>query len=505
MLLAKTDQIRAIEEEAVREQGLDLGELMERAGTAVAEEAAAMLAPGGRVVVFCGGGNNGGDGFVAARRLARKNYAVEVVMLAEPAELTGPAAAAFQSIAATGTIAKTSFDAGQTVPPADLLIDAVLGFGLRGALRGPAAEAVDAINSSGTPVLSVDIPSGVDSDTGAVHGPAVRATTTVTFTLPKVGMALYPGLDYVGRLRVADIGIDKKIVSRYAKTCLGSRAVVRRLLPTRTVEAHKGQCGRVLVIAGSVGMTGAAALSAAAALRSGAGLVTLATARSLNDILETKLTEVMTKPLPETPERTIAPQAIETVLEAASDFDAVLLGPGLSTNRDTAIFIRELVARLSAPLVIDADGLTALAKRTDILLTRQAPTILTPHPGELARLLNATAAEIQKDRLSVAQEAARLCNAAVILKGARTIVAEGDCAYINPTGNPGLATAGTGDVLAGVLAGLIAQGLPLYPAAMLAAYLHGAAGDLAAADKTQLALVAADLLDYLPTAIKELE
>jgi ADP-dependent NAD(P)H-hydrate dehydratase / NAD(P)H-hydrate epimerase len=505
MLLAKTDQIRLIEEEAVRDQALSLSELMERAGKAVAEEAAAMLTRGGRVVVFCGRGNNGGDGFVAARLLAGKNYAVEVVMLAEATELTGPAATAFWSIAETDAVKKTAFNDRPLTPPADLIIDAVLGFGLTGPVRGAAAKAVETINAAGAPVLSVDIPSGVDSDTGAVRGAAVRAAATVTFTLPKAGMALYPGLDHVGKLRVADIGIDKSIVSRHAKTCLGSRAIVRRLLPIRGAEAHKGVCGRVLVVAGSVGMTGAAALSAAAALKSGAGLVTLAAPKSLNDILETKLTEVMTKPLPETPERTIAPRAIETVLEAAAEFDSVLLGPGLSTHSDTATFVRELVLKLDKPLVVDADGLNALVDRPDILTTRKAPVALTPHPGELARLLNTTAAEIQKDRLGIAQEAARLYNAAIVLKGARTIVAERECAYVNPTGNPGLATAGTGDVLAGLLAGFIAQGLPLYPAAMLAVYLHGAAGDLAAADKTQLALVAADLLDYLPTAIKGLE
>ncbi len=505
MLLAKADQMRAIEEEAVAAQGISLYDLMERAGAAVAGEAREMLPRGGRVAIFCGKGNNGGDGFVAARLLAAEDkYNVEVVMLAGAGEASGAAAQAYQEIAHIDAIAKTSFNPRK--PPKDpgLIIDAILGFGLKGEVKGPAARAIETINSYTGAVLSVDIPSGVDADTGQVAGPAVKADRTVTFTCPKAGMALYPGIEHTGALRVADIGIEKTAIAAHANICLGSRAVVRPLLPARRTDVHKHDCGRVVVIAGSVGMTGAAAMCAQAALKIGAGLVTLGVPESLNDILEVKLTEVMTRPLPETPERTIRAKAVDEILEILPGADSVVIGPGLSTHTSTVTLVRQLVTLVEAPLVVDADGLNALAGKADLLAKRPGPTVLTPHPGELGRLLKIPADEVQSDRLAAAAKAGESWQATVILKGARTVVAGGGCLHINPTGNPGMATAGTGDVLAGMVAGLIAQGLPAYPASVLAVYLHGRAGDLAALERTELALIATDLLDYLPTAIKEL-
>ncbi|MDP1809645.1 MAG: NAD(P)H-hydrate dehydratase [Actinomycetota bacterium] len=506
MLLAKADRMRAIEEEAVANQGITLYQLMERAGAAVAEEAGAMLPAGGRVIIFCGKGNNGGDGFVAARLLAdKKKYDVEVIMLTGTGEATGAAAGAYREIAHAASITKTPFNSRKHPKSPDLVIDAILGFGLRGTVRGTAAQAIKAINSYNAPVLSVDIPSGVDADTGQVEGDAVKADRTITFTCPKAGMAIYPGLDHVGTMRIADIGIAKETIAKHANVCLGSRAVARLLLPTRRTDAHKGDCGRVLVLAGSVGMTGAAAMSSLAALRIGAGLVTLGIPESLNDILETKLTEVITKPLPETPGRTIRAKAADQIMEMIPATDAVLIGPGLSTHPGTVTLARQLVTAVPAPMVIDADGLNALVGKTDLLAKRPGPTIMTPHPGELGRLLGISTEAVQSDRLTAAAKAADAWQATVILKGARTIIAGGGCLHINPTGNPGMATAGTGDVLAGMVAGLVAQGLPPYPASVLAVYLHGRAGDLAARKTTELALIATDLLDYLPTAIRELK
>jgi len=505
MLLAKADQMRAIEEEAVAAQGVTLYELMARAGAAVAKEAREMLPGGGRVVIFCGKGNNGGDGFIAARLLASdEKYDVEVVMLIGAGEATSAAAQAYQEIAHLAAVAKTPFNARKLTKPAALVIDAILGFGLKGAARGPAMQAINTINAVEAPVLAIDIPSGVDADTGQVAGEAVKADRTITFTCPKAGMAVHPGLGYVGAMRIADIGIAKETIARHANICLGSRAVVRPILPTRRTDAHKGDCGRALVIAGSVGMTGAAAMSAQAALKIGAGLVTLGVPESLNDILEIKLTEVMTKPLPETPERTIRAKAAEQIMDLVPAADVVLAGPGLSTHTSTVTLVRQLVTLVAKPLVIDADALNALVGKVELLSKRPGPTIMTPHPGELGRLLGISVEEVQSDRLTAAAGAAADWGATVILKGARTIVAGAGCLHINPTGNPGMATAGTGDVLAGMVAGLIAQGLPPYPASVLAVYLHGRAGDLAAIEKTELALIATDLLDYLPIAIREL-
>ncbi len=504
MQLAKTDQMRAIEEAAIDEQGVALYELMERAGMAVAAQARDMLPKGGRIVIVCGKGNNGGDGYVAARLLSGRKYDVEVVMLSDPERLRGPAAQAFSLIATEETISKAPFGHRKKRWQADLLIDAIFGFGLKGPARAAAAKAIEAVNASKALVLAVDIPSGVDSDTGRTAGPAVEADRTVTFTAPKAGMAIFPGCELSGEIRVADIGIAPEIVSRHTNICLGSRPLVRPLLPERVRDAHKGDCGRVLVVAGSVGMTGAAALAANSAVKIGAGLVTLAVPESLNDILETKLTEVITKPLPETTERTSRAKAFDVLMEIIPDFDALVVGPGLSTHESTVTLVRQLVIGVEGPMIVDADALNALVGQTGLMKKRKGPTILTPHAGELGRLLGVPAAEIQADRLGAAQSASEQWGATVILKGARTVVAGGDCLYINPTGNPGMATAGTGDVLAGLLGGLVAQGLPPYPAAVLATYLHGGSGDLAADDLTELALTATDLIDYLPAAIKDL-
>ncbi len=507
MLLAKVDQMRKIEEEAIAKQGLSLNELMNRAGAMVALEAIEMLPKVGRVLIFCGKGNNGGDGFIAAHLLAEKKYAVEVIMLSAPDDFTGAARQAFAKISDQSSVKKTSFKSfnAKTCSQQDLVIDSVFGFGLKGKARGAGAKAIATINSLGSPVLSVDIPSGVNSDTGQIDDQAVKATRTVTFTCPKAGMAIDPGVDHVGSLRVADIGIDKKIVATHAKVCQGSRPIARSLLPKRRTSAHKGDCGRVLVLGGSVGMSGAVAMCSQAALKTGAGLVTLGMPESLNHILEVKLTEVMTKPLPETPERTLRAKALDVIMEMAPRADVVVVGPGMSTHSSTATLVQQLVTSIENPLIIDADGLNALAEKPDLLLKRPGPTILTPHPGELGNLLGISTSMIQSDRLSWAAAASDDWKVTVILKGARTVIAGGGCLHINPTGNPGMATAGTGDILAGMLAGFVAQGLPPYPASVLATYLHGLAGDIGVKHRTELALVATDLLHYLPAAIKAIQ
>ncbi len=507
MLLAKVDQMRTIEEEAIAKQGLSLNELMSRAGAEVAREAIEMLPQIGHVLIFCGKGNNGGDGFIAAHLLAEKNHTVEVITLSTPDTFTDAARQAFLKISDQAVVKKTSFrsfDEKSSARP-DLVIDAVFGFGLKGKVRGIGAKAIATINSLNSPVLSVDIPSGVNSDTGQIDDRAVKATRTITFTCPKAGMAIDPGVNYVGSLRVADIGIDKQTVANHAKVCQGSRLIARSLLPKRRASTHKGECGRVLVVGGSVGMTGAVAMCSQAALKIGAGLVTLGIPESLNHILEVKLTEVMTKPLPETPERALRAKALDIILEMAPRTDAVVVGPGMATHTSTVTLLQQMVTSIEEPLIIDADGLNALASKPDLLLKRPGPTILTPHPGELGTLLGISTSMIQSDRMSWAAAASDDWKVTVILKGARTVIAGGGCLHINPTGNPGMATAGTGDILAGMLAGLVAQGLPPYPASVLATYLHGLAGDIGVKYRTELALVATDLLHYLPAAIKAVQ
>jgi NAD(P)H-hydrate epimerase len=362
---------------------------------------------------------------------------------------------------------------------------------------------VEVLNGSGKPIVAVDIPSGLEADTGKANGPCIRATHTVTFALPKLGLILEPGADYAGELHVADISIPTVLIEKEApQRYLITADMVKEWLPPRPSAAHKGDFGRVMVVAGSRGMTGAACLVGEAALRAGAGLVTVAVPESLHDIMESKLTEVMTVPLPDTGKGSLSRDARQKILSLLENANVLAIGPGLSTVPEVVTMLRELLPSVRIPCVIDADGLNALAGEVDVLRKIQAPVVITPHPGEMARLMGVTIREIQEDRLSVAGKAATTWNEVSLLKGARTVVAAPNGAiYINPTGNPGMATGGSGDVLTGVVAALIAQGLGPAQAASAGAYIHGLAGDIGAGIKGMIGLTAGDILLNLPAAI----
>jgi NAD(P)H-hydrate epimerase len=356
-------------------------------------------------------------------------------------------------------------------------------------------------------VVAVDIPSGLGADCAEAAGPAVRATLTVTFAAPKRSLILFPAAAHAGRVRVVDIGIPRTLVVGGAMGVgLLETADVQGAFPARDPAAHKGSFGHVLVVAGSVGKTGAAALAALGAQRIGAGLVTLAAPASLNDILEVKLTEVMTVPVPETEARTVDLAALEPLLRLAEGKDAVAIGPGLGTHPATQALVRELVTRLRLPVVLDADGLNALAGATECLRDAAGPLVLTPHPGECARLLGVSVATLLAERIPVVQKTAVEWHLSLVLKMARTLVGDpaGGVAIV-PTGNPGMATGGTGDILTGVIAGLIAQGVAPPLAARAGAYVHGLAGDLAAGRLGPEAMLAGDLLDALPEAIGQVK
>jgi len=509
MKIVTAAQMRELDRRAVA-AGVPSLTLMERAGEGLLAIAADMLetTAGRRVVVVAGKGNNGGDGCVVARLLAQAGARVQVFLAGEPGEVSGDARANLDRLAEVGVDARPVKQGAEVAPAlatADLIVDALLGTGAAGELHGLIAELVTAINAAGRPVLAADVPTGLDADSGQVANTAVEATCTGAMGLPKIGLLLYPGVNYTGRLRVVDVGLPPKVVESAEPAAeMLDGSLVRSWLPRRSRGAHKGDFGRVLVIAGSVGFTGAAALCADAALRAGAGLVTLGAPESLNDILEVKLTEVMTHPLPETPARALSGAALEPILELAERSDAVAIGPGLSRHPATAELVRTLVTRLPRPMVVDADGLNALAEDTAALEGRHAPIILTPHPGEMGRLLGLTPGEVQRDRLTAAATAAERFHAVVVLKGAGTVVARaGELPRINPTGNPGMASGGTGDVLTGLVAGLLGQGLDPYEAAGAAVYLHGLAGDLAAAELGEACLIAGDLLGWLPEAFRE--
>jgi NAD(P)H-hydrate epimerase len=354
-------------------------------------------------------------------------------------------------------------------------------------------------------MVAVDIASGLDANTGKPLGTAIRASLTVTFGLPKVGHLISPGIDYTGELKIIDISIPKRLVEeeRFQTFLLESGDIRRWLSVQRRPETHKGDYGHLLVIAGSVGKTGAAAMACEAALRMGAGLVTLAIPKSLNAIMEVKLTEVMTEPLPETPKQTLSLRALNSILHLCENKKAVIIGPGIGTTKETQSLILKLIKTLNLPIVLDADGLTALATQPKILPAMNRSLILTPHPGEMAKLIGSTPREVQEDRIGISRNFSQSRHVHLVLKGHRTLIAtpKGEI-FINPSGNPGMASGGTGDVLTGMIGGLICQGFDILPSLQMSVYLHGLAGDEIALEKGEKSLIATDLIQKIPALLE---
>jgi ADP-dependent NAD(P)H-hydrate dehydratase / NAD(P)H-hydrate epimerase len=490
--------------------------LMERAGTGLVtamEQTYGSLA-NKRVTILCGKGNNGGDGFVVARLLRRKRARPSVLLLASPKDLQGDASRMYRRFtAAAGAAsvhAKPNVDRLRfQLQSADLAVDALLGAGLSSPVSGAYQTAIDLLNEISAekpcPVVAVDLPSGIDTDTGAVLGTAVRASLTVTFGLPKIGLYLGSGIDHAGQVYIWDIGIPCAYTDSIdSRLSLMTPEAVRRLIPRRLPSAHKGTYGHAAIIAGSIGKSGAAAMAATAALRIGTGLVTVATPTSVSPALEAKLLEVMTVPMPETEAKTLASSGLEALVSFANARSAVAIGPGLTTHPDTVRLIHALLRRLEKPFVLDADGLNAISEKVVLLDTCKTCPILTPHPGEMARLDKTNTQSVNGDRIGTATRFAEKHGVILVLKGARTIVAKPDGQVaICPTGNPGMATAGTGDALTGIIVGLLAQQLNPWDAACTGTYLHGLAGDLAATEFGQAGMLAGDLITRIPYALKQ--
>ncbi len=498
-------EMQALDAAAVR-SGIQALDLMERAGRELALAARNMLGvPEGRKVsVVAGKGKNGGDGLVAARYLNEWGARVAVILLAGSDELHPDALANYEKLGHE-VLLTWSEDGPEpaALRQADLILDCIFGIGFRGVAEGLYAAAIKAINDSGALVLAADIPSGVDGADGSVRGPAVRANRTATFALPKTGLYLYPGAGLVGELEVRDIGIPSLLLTETAASDIATieEEQVGLLLPERPADAHKGSNGKVLVLAGSLGMTGAAALASLASLRAGAGMATLGIPAGLNPIMEIKLTEVMTIPMPETVQRAFAAEAAEPALRAAERADAVALGPGIGTAPETQDFVMRLLAGTAAPLVLDADGLNCVAANPQALAEREGGLIITPHPAELSRLTGRSTEEILADRIGAVKEAAQRFGCPVVLKGAHTLVADpAGRVRINLTGSSGMATAGSGDVLTGCIAALLAQGLGPWEAALCGVYLHGSAGELAAVTVGEIGMLAGDIAAALPVA-----
>lgn len=512
MKVATASQMQNLDRRAIQEFGIPGIVLMENAGRATAEAIVRHFPDCGtrKVIVFAGPGNNGGDGFVIGRHLLNRGVEVTALLLSSRDKVSGDARINLELYEKLRPLQEVhDFEALERyhdeVGRAGVLVDAMFGTGLKSEVTGFYREVIELLNRLPTPVVAVDIPSGLDATTGKVLGVAVKAELTVTFGLPKLGLVLAPGSDLAGTLEVADISIPRFLVEEEQITVdLLEASELFSLLKPRRSDAHKGHYGHVLVIAGSVGKTGAAAMTSESALRIGAGLVTAAIPASLNPIMEVKLTEVMTEPLPETVAQSLSTSAWPRIRHLMEGKKVIAVGPGISTHPETVALVRQIVAGSTVPLVIDADGVNAVAEAPQVLKEAQAPVVLTPHPGEMARLAHCSIAEVQANRLETAQEFARRYGVGVVLKGARTIIADpAGQAFINPTGNPGLASGGTGDVLTGMIAGLASQGLSLTDASRLGVFLHGMIADRVAASIGEMGLTAMDLVAGIAPALKE--
>ncbi len=488
--------MRAVDAWAIEQQGVPSLELMEAAGGAVARAVAA-LAPQGPLRVVCGKGNNGGDGLVAARRLAETGFEVDVLLLAPRSELSADA-----------TINLDRFPDAREVDPGDLgaalegaaaIVDAIFGTGFEGAPRSPIDTAIEAINASGSPVVACDIASGVNASSGEVEGKAVEAAVTVSFHAAKLGHVIAPGKTHTGDLQIAPIGIPGGAPEAPAAGVIGVE--VLELAPRRGPASTKFTSGQVVVVGGSRGLTGAVCMAAEAATRAGAGYATVAVPAELETIFEVKLTEVMSRGCPGD-DAALGPEAVEIALEACAGAAAVVLGPGLGRRKESLAFARAVAGRIEAPLLIDADGLNAHAGRLDSLRGRSHPTVLTPHAGELGRLLERPSEQIGARRLAAAREAAKASGAVVLLKGDDTIVSDGERLAINALSAPALATAGTGDTLSGTIGALLARGLDPFDAACAGAFAGARAGRIAAQRVgAPESVVAPDVIAALPAAL----
>ncbi len=510
MKITTAAEMREIDRASTEKFGVPSLTLMENAGSAVAQFILQNYRDAERIVVVCGKGNNGGDGFVVARQLHRAGRVVEVLLLASPAELKGDAAAMFERLPVRPVVVQTSqelqAETSRSLANCGLIVDALLGTGFKPPVKGLYAEAIAAMNVSSKPVVAVDIPSGADSDamTAQAGEGIARADAIVTFTAPRPAHVF--GELTRGPVVVAPIGSPDAAIESKLKLEVTTARDLAALLAPRPLDSNKGVYGHVLIVGGSLGKSGAAAMAGMAALRAGAGLVTVATAKSALPNVAGFAAELMTEPLPETDTGGIGVASIKSgaLEELAANMTVVAIGPGIGRHPETVEFVREAVRTLKCPLVIDADGLNAFDGKTELLDGSKRALMLTPHPGEMSRLAGISIKAVQADRLNVARTFAREHNLVLVLKGNLTVIALPDgTAWVNPTGNPGMATGGTGDILTGMTAGILAQ-MPndAARAAVAAVYLHGLAGDVAAEKMGEHSLVATDLLTELPEAFR---
>lgn len=513
MRAVTAEVMQQLDRRTIEDYGIPGFELMERAGAHVAGIIQSRFgkAKERSALILAGKGNNGGDGFVVARLLAGAGWQVTLLLFAGADSLRGDARTNYALI--PSSVKQRHFqelandEARSLIGDSAVILDALFGTGLTTGLSGIHAEAVRLVNASGRPVVAVDIPSGVEATTGKTPGEVVKANITVTFGAAKTGQFIYPGAGYVGELIVTDIGIPSELMDKAPFVEIIDTEYAAGLVQPRRKTAHKGSCGHCLIIAGSTGKSGAATMAANSAMRSGAGLVTLAVPAGIHSVVEVKTTEVMTVPLAETACGSVALESLGAIKDLLAGRAVAAAGPGLGGHAETVALIREFVCTATVPLVLDADALNALGGDISPLKKSASPAlILTPHPGEMARLCGATVAEIEHDRLEASRSFAIANRCYLLLKGAGTVVATPDGRLaINASGNPGMASGGMGDVLTGVITALLGQGYEPFAACCLGAFCHGLAADLAAAEKGETGLIATDVQEKLPYAFKMLE
>ncbi len=506
MKISSVDQMRQLDQRAGSEYGIGEALLMENAGASAAAAIQSHFDPSQhRFLIVAGVGNNGGDGLVVARKLHSNHSKVKVVIVGEPSRYKGQARENYEIARKIGFGLFENpkiREFNRLLSGATVIVDAIFGTGLDREVTGTYQEVIDALNKSGKPVVSLDIPSGINGETGQVMGIAVSAEMTVTFGLPKYGNLLYPGFGHGGQLYVTHISFPPEMY-RSGKFSVGTNDPVP--LPPRPGDAHKGSCGKVLFIAGAAGYLGAPYFAASSFLRTGGGLAYLATPGQVAPFIGALGHEIVFVPQKATDSGSIALSNLDRLLEFSKQTDMVVMGPGLSLDPETQQLVRDLAAAVEKPLLIDGDGLTAISRHTQILRKRRAPTILTPHPGEMSRLLGKTGAERLVNKIDLIREQTHKLNSIVVLKGAHSLVGYPDGAvYVNMSGNAGMATAGSGDVLTGVMAGLFGIGMPLETAARMGVFVHGAAGDLAVRSTGMDGLLAGDILESVAIVMKEL-
>ena len=512
MKLVTADQMRAIDRDTIENHGIPGPTLMENAGRGIAELILRDLIPTPRsshVAIFCGKGNNGGDGFVVGRYLHHAGVDVDIWFLGPIDKLSNDARLNFDQAAGSGV--KLHQILTEAEMPAhlkhDLVIDALFGTGFTGAPNGIAERIIECINRQTVPVIAVDMPSGLNADTGSHAGAVVHARYTYTLGLPKYGLYVSPGRELAGKVEVVPIGISDEVVTAHNLQCdLITPEDFTTALPVRKPDGHKGDFGWVLCVAGSTGMTGAAALAAESALRAGCGLVRLACPEATQPVLSGKLTEVITHPLPDVRRKgALSLRALGEIVSLQNDYDAIILGPGIGRHHETGELMRRLIGRITKPVILDADGLNAFENHSDLLADHKSPLIITPHAGEFTRLTGIEVPADIHERLRIVRETAKLLKLVLVLKGSPTIIsnANGSC-WLNPTGNSGMATAGSGDVLSGIIGSLLAQGMTAEKAAVCGGFIHGMAGDLAAEELSQRGMIAGDMVRLLPQAFKRL-